>query len=164
MSVELHRPFLVSHILSGGAEVVVEATPSECSALVLRMGLPDVLSVFCRFRLVREPRGAVRAQGVLRARVVQTCVISLEDFEADVAEEFSVRFVPAGTETDDLDPESDDEIPYENDVLDLGEAAAEQLGLALDPYPRMPDAELPEVEEEGEAHPFAALGRLRRPN
>ena len=103
----------------------------------------------------------VVADGELHADVLQTCIVSLDDFDAVVDEAFRVRFVPAGEETDDQDPEADDEIPYEGDVLDLGEAAAEQLGLALDPYPRMPDAALPEVEEDADLHPFAALAALR---
>ena len=43
-------------------------------------------------------------------------------------------------------------------------ATIEQLALALDPYPRAPGAELPEIEAEPEAHQFAALGALKRPN
>ena len=164
MSVELHRPFLVGQVPPAGTMVLVEATPAECSALALRMGLPEVSDLRCRFRLTRESTTRVHATGLLQAHIVQTCVISLEDFPAVVEESFAVRFVPSGTETDDMDPETEDEIPYENGTIDLGEAAAEQLGLALDPYPRMPDAELPEVEQEGEPHPFAALDRLRRTN
>ncbi len=99
---------------------------------------------------VRAGRGATgawsTARGHLQARVLQTCVVSLDEFEAAVDEIFSLRFVPEGTETDDPDPESEDEMPYSGDVLDLGEAAAEQLALALDPYPRKPDAELPAAE------------------
>lgn len=162
MSVELHRPLLVGQVPALGARIVVDATATERSALAVRMGLPDVLSLRCRFDLTRESNTVIRASGVLTARVVRTCVISLEDFEAAVEETFDVRFVPAGTEQDDLDPEADDEIPYENGIIDLGEAAAEQLGLALDPYPRKPDAALPEIEDKPEAHPFAALERLRR--
>lgn len=164
MSVELHRPVSVGQIPTLGSHILVEATPAECSALALRMGLPEVLELRCRFDLLRESNTMIRAHGTLQARVMQTCVISLEDFEATVEESFSVRFVPSGTENDDVDPESEDEIPYENGVIDLGEAAAEQLGLALDPYPRMPDAALPEVDAEPDPHPFAALDRLRRPN
>ena len=164
MSAELHRPVLVGQVPSLGAHFTVEATPSECSALALRMGLPEVRELRCRFHLTRESNTSIKATGMLRARVVQNCVISLEDFEATVEERFTVRFVPSGMENDDVDPESEDEIPYENGMLDLGEAAAEQLGLALDPYPRAPDAELPEIEEDPEPHPFAALDRLRRPN
>ena len=164
MTVEMHRPILVGQIPAAGSDATVEATPAECSALALRMGLPEVHALHCRFHLVRETNTIIRATGVLRARVTQTCVISLEDFDATVEESFAVRFVPAGTEADDPDPDTDDEIPYENGVLDLGEAAAEQLGLALDPYPRMPEAELPEIEAEPDPHPFAALDRLRRPH
>lgn len=164
MSVELHRPFMVGQVPAAGMQVTVEATSAECAALALRMGLPEVRAVRCRFHLTRVSNTIISATGVLSARVVQACVISAEDFEASVEERFSVRFVPLGTEVDDADPETDDEIPYENGMLDLGEAAAEQLGLGLDPYPRMPDATLPEIEEEPEPHPFAALGRLQRPN
>ena len=96
----------------------------------------------------------------MRAKVTQTCVVSLDDFDAPVEEVFQVRFVPVGQETVEMDPEADDEIPFESNVIDLGEAAAEQLGLALDPYPRMPGVEMPAVEDESEQHPFAALRRL----
>jgi uncharacterized metal-binding protein YceD (DUF177 family) len=164
MTVELHRPFTLGQIPALGVSVLVEASPAECSALALRMGLPEVLELRCRFDLMRETNTIVKATGLLSARVVQTCIVSLGDFEATVEEAFTARFVPSGTENDDADPESEDEIPYEYGTLDLGEAAAEQLGLALDPYPRMDNAELPEVEDEPDPHPFAALERLRRPN
>jgi uncharacterized metal-binding protein YceD (DUF177 family) len=164
MTNELHRPILVGQIPALGTHVQVEATPAECAALALRMMIPAVHDLRCRFHLHRETNTIIRATGTLTARVTQTCVVSMEDFETSVEESFAVRFVPAGTENDDPDPDSDDEIPYENGTLDLGEAAAEQLGLALDPYPRAPDAVLPVVEDEPEPHPFAALGRLRRPN
>ena len=64
--------------------------------------------------------------------MVQTCVITLEEFEAEVEERFILRFVPAGSESDDPDPETEDEVGYANGVIDLGDAAAEQLALALD--------------------------------
>ena len=49
--------------------------------------------------------------------MVQTCVVSLEEFEAAIAEDFAVHFVPEGEESDDLDPEAEeDEIPYAGDT------------------------------------------------
>jgi uncharacterized metal-binding protein YceD (DUF177 family) len=95
------------------------------------------------------------------AQVVQTCVISLDDFGAELDEHFGLSFVPAGEEADDIDPEDPvDEIGYRDSVLDLGEAAAEQLGLALDPYPRRPGATLPEHDAEpAPPHPFNVLRR-----
>ena len=160
MTPEFHRPVSLDRIGSLGLDYTVEAKPAECAALAERMQIPSVLALSCVFHLIREGRDIVLARGVLSARVTQTCVITLEEFDSPVEEVFQIRFVPSGEESDDIDPESDDEIPFEGNAIDLGEAAAEQLGLALDPYPRMPGVELPEVEEDPEPHPFAALRRL----
>ena len=160
MTPEFHRPLSLDRIGSLGLDMTVEASPAECAALAERMKLPAVLALSCAFHLTREGRDTVLARGVLRARVTQTCVVSLDDFDAPVEEMFQVRFVPSGQESDDLDPDSDDEIPFEGNQIDLGEAAAEQLALALDPYPRMPGVELPATEDDQDVHPFAALRRL----
>ena len=160
MTPEFHRPLSLDRIGAHGLDTTIEATPAECAALAIRMNLPAVLAFSCSFHLIREGRDAVLARGVLRATVTQTCSVSLDDFDAPVEEVFQVCFVPSGEETDDIDPEADDEIPFEGNMIDLGEAAAEQLGLALDPYPRMPGAEMPAVEDEPPPHPFAALRRL----
>lgn len=159
MTPELHRPVPADRVGAAGLEVAVEANGTERAALARRMRLPDVLALRCTFRLVRLTADCILAEGRLLAEIVQTCVVSLEDFPAEIDEQFRVRFVPAGQESDDPDPEADDEIGYADGMLDLGEAAAEQLALALDPYPRAPGAELPEVETQADEHPFAALRR-----
>ncbi len=167
---EFPRPVSLDRIGPQGLDLTVEATQAECSALAVRMQLPAVLAVTCEFHLIREGRDIVVARGVLRALVTQTCVVTLEEFDAPVEEVFQVRFVPSGEENDDLDPETDDEIPFEGNRIDLGEAAAEQLALALEPYPRianiktvgigLTDIEMPEAEDNPQPHPFAALRRL----
>lgn len=121
-------------------EMRVEANEVECAALARRFGLPAIRSLSCRFRLRPASRGAVAAEGELEARVVQVCVASGEEFDARVRERFAVRFVPEGREAPDPDLDDDDEIACAGDTMDLGEAAAEQLALALDPYPRAPGA------------------------
>jgi len=160
MNPEFRRPLALDRIGPHGLDLTVEATSAECAALAVRMNLPAVLTLSCAFHLLREGRDTILARGALRATITQTCVISLDDFDAPVEEVFQVRFVPSGEESDDIDPESDDEIPFEGNVIDLGEAAAEQLGLALDPYPRTPGVQMPEIEDDPEPHPFAALRRL----
>jgi hypothetical protein len=164
MTPELHRPLAVDAIPAGGLDYVVEANDAELAALAVRMRLPALSSFSCRFRLSPDLAGGIMAEGSLEAEVVQTCVVTLEDFAATVAEQFAVRFVPDGMETDDVDPEAIDEIPYAGGVLDLGEAAAEQLALALDPYPRAPGATLPDMADPDEAlpTPFAKLAHPRR--
>jgi len=164
---EFHRPLLLDHIPPHGYEITVKANPEECVALRARLLIPGVKSLSCRFHLHKLPRGAVAVEGELRARIVQTCVVSLDDFTADIKETFSLRFVPAGTETDETDPASNDpdsldEIPYDGVYVDLGEAATEQLALSLDPYPRKPDAELPAAATDAEPSPFAVLAALQR--
>ena len=156
---EMRRPFPIARV-GAGARYVVEATQDECAALAVRMGVPAIHSLTCRFDLKRQPGDAVEAQGLLTARVQQTCVVSLDAFDTDVVEHFTLRFVPRGTEQSELDLESDDEVTYLGGALDLGEAASEQLALALDPFPRMPGVELPTEAQDHEDGALAGLGKL----
>ena len=162
-ALEMSRPFPTTRI-GAGAAFVVDARQEECRALALRMGVEAILGLTCRFELRRGESDTVAATGALRARVRQVCVVSLEPFEAEVAEDFALRFVPEGRESDELDLESDDEVSYAGGVLDLGEATAEQLALALDPFPRKPGAALPDAAEEDAGNPFSALSRLLPPH
>lgn len=162
MTPELHRPVAIDRVGPTGLDVRVQANADECGALARRMNLPAVQSLLCDFHLAWDATGTLLAHGHLMAVVVQTCVVSLDDFAVTVDEDFVVRCVAAGEESEDLDPEALDEISHDAGVLDLGEAAAEQLALALDPYPHAPGATLPEIVDEPVALPFAALNALKR--
>ena len=159
MTPELSRKLALEQIGPAGLEIELRATAAECQALAARMAIPAVLELACRFRLTAFPGRLVLAQGELRARVVRHCVVTLDAFETLTEERFRLRFVPAGSESDDDDPDSDDEIAYQGGSIDLGEAAAEQLALALDPYPRKPGAALPDDAGAVTDSPFAALAR-----
>ncbi len=145
----------------------IEAEPAECAALAAVFGLPEIASLAGDFTLT-SPAGAggvIEASLALTARVTQICVVTLEPFEADIAELARLRFIPAAkfredSEIVEIDPESldgPDELPYAGEVIDLGAALAEQLALALDPYPRKPGAKLPHSASSGDANPFAIL-------
>lgn len=163
---ELSRPIALDRARDD--EQLVEADATERGAVAARLGLVAIGVLSCRFRLSDEDRGVHAASGHLRARFTQTCVVSLDEFETLLDERFRVRFVPDGMLEDlsnnRLDPEADDEVPYAGSVINLGEATVEQLALLLDPYPRKPGAAVPAVAQAAEAHPFAALSKLRRPN
>ena len=161
MTPELHRPTAVERIGQAGLSVDVEAGAEELAALAARMGLPGIGALRCRFQLRRIAAGIIEADGRLRADVTQVCVVSLDEFPAELAEDFQVHFVPAGTEDDDPEPNAVDQVPYEGGMIDLGEAAAEQLALALDPYPHKPGAALDAAADEAAPHPFGALAALR---
>ena len=159
---ELSRTVPLSR-LGAESEHLVEATPAECAVVAARLGIPAVVSLSCAFELRQDERG-VNAAGRLRAVVVRECVVSLEPFESAVQENFQIRFVPSDgdREAGDEDPLSIDELPFFGSTIDLGEAAVEQLALALDPYPRRPDAVLADSNlPEPDGHPLAALARLR---
>lgn len=163
---EMQRLLPLDRIGAGWFDFVVEASGEECAALAGRLGIPSVLSLRCAFRLKAGRRGVVAAEGSLTARLVRECVVTLEPFEVAVAESFRVQFVPAerlAEEPEDaaIDPDSDDEVGYEGQSIDLGEAAAEQLALGLDPYPRRPGAALPEDGAQASGGAFAGLARLR---
>jgi uncharacterized metal-binding protein YceD (DUF177 family) len=151
----------VTHVLVVG--------PEERAALAALYNLPNISLLRGEFSLQHERSGIIAAKLHMQARITQTCVITLEPFDAKINEHGNLRFVPAQSlpesEGVELDPETlegPDEIPYTGDLLDLGAALAEQLALALDPYPRKPGAVLPGEFSEAPQNPFAALkGRIK---
>ena len=157
MTPELHRPAAVDRIGPRGLAMEVEAKSDELPAIAARLHVVALESLHCAFKLRRVGASTVEAEGVLRARVTETCVVSLDPFSHDVEETFTVHFVPPGAEDDNPDPEAVDQIPYAGGAADLGEAAVEQLALALDPFPRKPGATLPDEATEDTSSPFAAL-------
>jgi hypothetical protein len=160
----MHRPLPIEGIGAAGLEQRIEATALERGALAKRLHVPGVASLSCVFRLRRASGaapGVIAGQGRLEARVARVCVVSLDEFETEVKLDFCVRFVPTALESEEIDLEAEDEIPYEGSEIDLGEAAVQELALALDPYPRKPGAELPAGATENPPHPSAALSRRR---
>ena len=154
---ELHRPVALDRIGPHGMVVEIEANADELAAIAARLRVLALASLQCAFKLRRLGGATVEAQGVLRAQVTETCVVSLDPFCHDVQEAFTVHFVPPGAEDDNPDPEATDQIPCASNAADLGEAAVEQLALALDPFPRQPGATLPADVTEEASGPFAAL-------
>jgi hypothetical protein len=146
----------------------IEADAAECAALAAQFGLPAIASLAGDFTLVRAAgsgSGVIEATLGMAARLSQICVVSLEPFDANIAETAILRFIPASALREDaeiaeLDPESlegPDELPYAGDAIDLGAVLAEQLALALDPYPRKPGAKLPPGASSSGENPFAVL-------
>ncbi len=167
---ELERPFALAR-LAGEVSVDVRADPDELVRIAGRLRIEAVSRLEVRFSLHRLAAGVIEADGALAALVTQQCVVTLEPFEQPVEERFTVRFVPDEPDDESIDPDSIDEIPYQGDRIDLGEAAIEQLALALDPFPRKPGAALSAevTAESGDdtvaatIHPFARLRARRDP-
>ena len=159
---ELSRPYDATRLPA--AEQVIEASAEECAVLARRFGLVAVQSLAARIML-KADGPTVRATGQLKADVVQSCAVSGEDLPVKIAEPIALHFVPPADSPEseeeiELEAEDLDEIEMEGTRFDLGEAVAQSLALAIDPYLEGPGAEA--VRKAGllgqsESSPFAAL-------
>lgn len=148
----------------------VEANEAECAALAARFGLVALHSLSAEVELTLNG-DRVDAQGTLDADFIQSCAISGDDLPVQVHEPIVLRFVPESEldaeaeEEIELDPEAVDEIPYAGRSFDLGEAVAQSLALAIDPYAVGPEADKVRKEagllDEQSSGPFAALAALK---
>ncbi|TCZ57908.1 YceD family protein [Roseicella aquatilis] len=157
---EFSRPLALGRVGPEGRTETLEASAAEREILARRLGIPGIEALRATLRLSPDPDGAVRLAGRLEASVIQECVVTLDPVPQQVAEEFALRLLPAGREPAD-GPDDPDEIVAEGDVADLGEVVTEQLALALDPYPRAPEADLPAAARDEATGAFAALAALR---
>jgi uncharacterized metal-binding protein YceD (DUF177 family) len=174
-AVEFSR--LISADQIGVQETVREiaANAAERAALAERFGLLSLDRLTASLGLVRRRSGLIQLRGRFEADLVQACVVSLEPVSAHLTAEFTVPFGAApedgAGDGGEVVVSVDGEDPPEEIVdgrIDLGEAVAQQLAVAIDPYPRSPAAQAAESADGtgGEAgrkpNPFAALSALRR--
>lgn len=147
----------------------LEADRAERAGLAKRFGLVSVDRLEAEIALERIGE-AVEASGTLTADIVQSCAVSGEDLPVEIREPVKFRFVPdqaAAREEEEVELQADelDEIPFSGTQFDLGEAVAQSLALAIDPYATGPNAESARRDagllDEDDASPFAALKGLK---
>lgn len=148
------------------APQTIAADEAERAALADRFAIVSIARLEATVTLVAG-KDAVTATGRFEADIVQSCAISGEDLPARIAEPLALRFVPERPITEaeiELTEADCDEITYAGSQFDLGEAVAQSLALAIDPYAAGPDAERVRAEVLGEkpAGPFAALAALKK--
>jgi uncharacterized metal-binding protein YceD (DUF177 family) len=148
--------------------IAIEAAAEERKALARRFGLVAIKQLQANVSIERAGE-AIMARGRLSASIVQSCAVSGEDLPVRIDEPLALRFVPAAQpEAEELElAEGDlDEIPFEGHVFDLGEAVAQSLALAIDPYATGPEADRVRKEtglsDEAASGPFAALAALKK--
>ncbi|WP_068093873.1 YceD family protein [Novosphingobium rosa] len=155
--------------------VTLTASAEECAALAKRFLLVAVNQLEATVILTRDGAN-VTAKGRLKADFVQSCAVSGEDLPMKVDEPLDFRFVPASSiAPEDLSADQEieitsddcDEIEFEGERLDLGEAVAQSLGLAIDPFATGPEANRVRQKSgllgEDKTGPFAALAALKNP-
>jgi uncharacterized metal-binding protein YceD (DUF177 family) len=139
---EFSRPERIDQIAERERMVEVEARPDERAALARRFDLVAIESLRAHFAIRREAAGIV-ARGRVEAEVVQACSITDEPIATRVDEPAELLFVSEkdeDAEEVELSADALDTVTYRGGAIDLGEAAAETMALALDPFPRSPAA------------------------
>ena len=165
---EFLRLVPVDELQDGAATTVsLSATGEERAALARRFGLM-VLTRFDVEAVLRKVGETVRAEIALSADVVQACVVTLEPVSATIEDNLIATFDPrvaeAEREVEVSIAAEDPPEPMRDGAIELGEVASEALGLALDPYPRKPDANFEGWSDRDETvagGPFATLARFR---
>ncbi len=133
----------------------LEAGEADLKAIAERLDIPAVNSLSAEITLQRVPgnRAVIHVEGMLKANVTQSCVISQapvkgyieEDFEGWYADHESflslakAKHERAGKMADSEIPameEREDPEPMINGKIDAGDLVAQYLSLSLNPYPR----------------------------
>jgi uncharacterized metal-binding protein YceD (DUF177 family) len=166
-------PVAVEKIPDTGLHRDLEADQATRAAVADVGGLREVLSVQASLDVTPMRGGRFHVAGRVQARIGQTCVVTLDPMETDIDEPIDLIFAPPDQIPEmaalvDEAEESDEDTPdppepIENGIIDLGRLATDALYLAVDPYPRKPDAVFEPLVEapDPEDHPFAALKALQ---
>jgi uncharacterized metal-binding protein YceD (DUF177 family) len=183
---EFARPVVIDPLPDAGVAVELCADAGERRALARRFGLLELDALRATGRLERGGDShEILFRAWLEAELAQACVVSLEPVPASIRQAVERRYRridPTAAGSGALAAEDstvwvigEDDEESEVDIvsgrtIDLGEAIAEELALALDPYPRAAAAADLVAEDLGphisfgEAEPaetpFAALRQL----
>jgi len=176
---EFPRPIDLSRIGSVETAYDIGADADERAALARRFDLLGLgrLEAHVTLRRVQGGGGTVlRLKGHISADVTQACVVTLEPVAGRIEQDFAVLYGDqdeAAADAREITIDADAEESVEpwpqggsEGTLDIGEAVAQELGLALDPYPHAPGAalasEAPQEPPGASNTPFAVLEKLRK--
>jgi len=169
------RPLRIDEIRDG-ASGSIEATAAEMAAIANLLDLRGLENLAMSYRLFRAGAGRLRIKGELKAKVTQTCVVSLDSVQSELDVPVEAEFWPS--EMIAAHKESEEEQggttiadwpePISNGRIDLGPIIYETLATSLDPYPKKEGVSFEwsqgaeEPRSEAGTSPFAALGALKR--
>lgn len=142
MKPEFSRPERLDTI--GERERIVEivATEDERAALAKRFALLSITRLDARLGIKRTDSGIV-VKGRVNGAAVQACSVTDEPLDTKIDEPVALLFVEqliAEGDEVELSDDALDMVAIQGGTIDLGEAAADTLALAIDPFPRGPNA------------------------
>jgi uncharacterized metal-binding protein YceD (DUF177 family) len=141
---EFSRAFALNTIGTTPRTISITAEADERAALAARFDLIAIERLEAQAVLVSEG-DAVLCTGALSAKVIQECVATAAPVAAALKTDFTFRFVAYLAEASaadeiEIDVDDCDLIEHDGQMIDLGEAVAQTLLLALDPFPRAKNA------------------------
>jgi uncharacterized metal-binding protein YceD (DUF177 family) len=144
----------------------IEATPEERERLSRRFDLLALDRLVASVELRRESGEVILMEAAFEAEYVQSCAITLEPIRGAISDRFSLVYGPVQDEEEREIELTGDEPGFEpltGDAIDIGEAVAQELSLAVPAFPRDPEASIDEmIEGEPMEGPFASLAHLRK--
>jgi uncharacterized metal-binding protein YceD (DUF177 family) len=170
MTPEFSRRISVDVIGAGGYKVGISASTEECAALTKRFEWIAIEGLSANAQLLARA-GGIDALGTFEASIERACVATGEPVRERVEEAFAIHFVRPENDLPIVDEvelaENDlDTVEFDGAAVDIGEAVAQSLALAVAPFPRSPaaEAELKEAgvlsEADAVTGPFAGLKGL----
>lgn len=166
---EFSRTVRVDQLARHAQGVTIAADAAERKALANRFNLLALDRLEAEY-VLSEESGAIVARGRVRAELAQPCVATGQPVPEIIDTDFLLHFVEQKDDDEqgdevEIDSEDCDLIPYDGQIIDIGEAVAETVALAITPYPRSPEADAflrdAGVLSEEQASPFAALLSLK---
>jgi uncharacterized metal-binding protein YceD (DUF177 family) len=166
---EFSRPVPLARLGSAPYRQQLEATADERERLALRFDLLALDRLRATVTLRRRPGDAILLEAVFEAAFVQSCVLTLEPVPGEVSRSFALLYGPPGEGETKIGLGVEDPAfePLSGDSIDIGEAVAQELSLALPEFPRHPQLASAETIDAATAEaidmPYCELARLRNP-
>ena len=163
---EFPRPERLDAIGEGERRIEIAADEAERTALAARFDLVAVERLGGVLTVRRDAAG-VAVRGRVTGAVIQACSVTDEPIPVTIDEPVALLFVEQMGETEEVELGEDalDTVEIEGSAIDLGEVAAETMALALDPFPRGPNAaaalKAAGVISEEEAKPLGPFAGLK---
>ncbi|PKQ06323.1 MAG: hypothetical protein CVT72_06920 [Alphaproteobacteria bacterium HGW-Alphaproteobacteria-11] len=175
---EFSLKLAVKDVPPAGKSIEFNADAETCAALARRFGILELQGLKGTVTVRPFRKQGLIADCRFEATVVQACVVTLDPVTQRIEESFTRRWLPEqpiepGTAIEArevlIEAEGEDAPePMTGGAVDIGEAVAEELALAIEPYPRKAGvaydlpSEAPEDAAEERPNPFTVLEKLKK--
>ena len=162
---ELSRLVALAQLSTRPFRQRIEATAEEREKLSRRFDLISLDRLVADVELRRESPEMILLEAEFTAEFEQCCAVTLEPVRGAVSDRFSLVYGPAPEEEHEIALTTDEPAfePLNGASIDVGEAVAQELSLALPISPRDPEARIDQsATAEPLEGPFATLVRMRK--